>query len=89
MNIASITRIIMNNVVTGSTGNIALALANDGYTFVTGAIVIGGTYTMVGLPFISTIDNGWYMKIRSADSNEPVVNTTISIRFLCIKLINA
>ena len=58
-------KLVSQTVTTGNTGNVACGLVNDGKTLVFGGYCSGSN--VVAIPFVSAINNGWYLKILLAD----------------------
>ena len=82
-NIASI-ELVTATITAGATGNINTDLANDGKTLVFGGYCSGSNSVI--LPFVSGVNNKWYLKVRNADSMNTVNNTSVAVRYYVLKL---
>ena len=81
--IASLTK-IEQTVTTGSTGNIATGLQNDGKTLVFGAYASGANVRFD--IWVSGVNGGWYLKARDEDSGNTINNTSIALRFYVLRI---
>lgn len=86
MNIVTIERLARDGLNTGANGNIPTLFTNTGTDFITGGCVLGKNYIVS--PFVSGQSNIWYVKITDLSGN-PVVNETIDLRYIHLKLKSA
>ena len=73
-----------DTVTTGATGNVSCGFVNDGKTVVFGGYCNAGTYVV--LPFVSGTNSNWYVKIRDAESMEPISNATVYLRYYILRM---
>ena len=78
-------QLITGTATTGSTGNIATGVTNDGKHLVFGAYASGANvYFNV---FVSGINNGFYLKCKDVDTNQFIVNTSIAYRYYLLEMV--
>lgn len=83
LNLKSITK-IDETVTTGNTGNIATSYANDGKTFIVGAVVTNTTaYLRI---WASPYNSGWYFTAALPNTGATINNTSLNIRYFVVKM---
>lgn len=82
MNVKSVTR-VATTVTTGSTGNIATDITNDGYHFIVGAFIAVNDYACI--PWVTNSSNKWFIKVRGIDSWQTVNNTQVDVRYWIVE----
>lgn len=82
-NLLSIQRVTLTET-TGSTGNIALSYINDGYTYIVGAMVSGSNAYIRA--WVSSVNGKWYLTAVDPNSGVTINNTSLSLRFLVVKI---
>lgn len=79
-------KLVSQTVTTGNTGNVSCGLVNDGKTVVFGGYCSGGNNVVV-IPFVSAINNNWYVKVLLADDfTEQVKNEEIQLRYYVLRM---
>jgi len=75
------------DTTTGSTGNVATTIANDGLTCVFGAYVNGKSYYV--RTWVSSYNNTWFFTVVDPNTSNPVANEDIYLRYFVLKLYNS
>ena len=70
-------------VTTGSTGNIATDVPNDGTHFITSCFISGRNYIVI--PWVSSTSNTWYMTVFNT-SLQPITNESVDFRYVEVQL---
>ena len=85
-NLYSITRVVVETVTTGSTGNIALPYLNNGTTFVV-APLANGQPQCCFRTWVS--GDRWFLTLIDPTTGETKNNFTVELRYLVIRLMHA
>lgn len=83
VNIASVRR-FAGTLTTGSTGNVATGIANDGLQYVVAPLVSGSSVFLRA--WVSAVNGGWYLTAVDPNTGVTVNNTQLAIRFLIVTL---
>ena len=83
VNIASVRRFV-GVFTTGSTGNIATGITNDGLHYVVAPLVSGSNVFLRA--WVSAVNGGWYLTAVDPNTGTTVNNTQLAIRFLIVTL---
>lgn len=83
MNIASVRR-VTGTFTTGSTGNIATGITNDGLQYVVAPLVSGASVFL--RTWVSANNGGWYLTAIDPNTGATVNNTQLAVRYLIVTL---
>lgn len=83
MNIASVRR-VAGTFTTGSTGNIATEIANDGLHYVVAPLVSGSNVSL--RVWVSANNGKWYLTAIDPNTGATVNNTQLAVRYLIVTL---
>ena len=86
VNIKTIKRVVLEQITTGNTGNIALDEENDGYTYIISPIVNGmNCYLKLWIAHQDEISK-YYLTATNPNTGETYNNTKIDIRYIVIRI---
>lgn len=84
-NIVSINRVALNGVTTGSSGNIALGVANDGKTAIFGALVNAKDYYV--RIWVASSNNTFYATVINPNTGATINSESVDLRYWLVKTI--
>lgn len=84
-NIVSINRVALNGVTTGSSGNIALSVANDGKTAIFGALVNAKNYYV--RIWVASSNNTFYATVINPNTGATINSESVDLRYWLVKTI--